>query len=468
MKKSPLGRVKHMPLLLSVTLIAMVVVPAPAIADGMAFDRSSFEPLKPHEQRAVLALGKGVEHMLIALDLRHKDAVWVFPVPGQPEQVIVDVSDSFVHLTGMDFVRHARTRAFAAFVITPLLAQIPFGLPLALPYYISYKRGRDVTTHMKVDKFGVHAEVITTNSPGSLNEYFREKGVSVPAKRLAPFREYLSDKYALVVCWVAPGTDDLSGMVESHRTTPDPPRTVDPCLLVRFPTEKGYYPLKATAGYGDVEIPVSLYVLGFVTVDYLPLKRSRAHPTRLQSNSYAVDYVRGSATLANWKENEAFPDMVKPPKDYAGGAFGDLSQQTVNFTRVTIRSRAALFTEDLRFSDEMPVEVKQALSYLKALDNNVLVLLLPLTVCVVSGALSGALAGLVTLNRVGLYAGLGPFVCLSYIGLAVALETYWRVKGDRYTIWRKVWFMAVYFVAYNVLVTIMGLAAYTIRPWDYF
>jgi hypothetical protein len=439
-------------------VIAGISGPGQVFADGMAWDSTSFRPLSVEEQRALIRHNDGVQRMLIALDLERKNAVWMFPVPGGPDQVKVDVSDSFPILHGPE-VRNLASRNSPVFWWVPLLTQVPNLITpvIVIPYYISYKasQARDVTTHRAVEKFGVHAEVISAQSPEGLRDYFDRHGLSTSADQLKPFRDYLSARYVMVVAWIA--SDVERGTAERQLEERASDRKIGtPCLFVQFPTERAYYPLKPTSGYGQESVQVTLRVLGFVSTDYRPLERSTSlRPGNEPNGVYGVYYVDGKAQLPT-EDGKIRYDAKAPSKDYLGGAFGDLSQQGLRYTLVSMRCPAECFTEDLWFSSDIPRDVDRALLTLKAADSRVIIALHVLLLSLLSGAISGQLL----FGRWHPYGVLGAFNLLTLIGVGLAVHAYRERLAERSRAFR---FVLVYTVVFHALTFALFAAA----PWCY-
>jgi hypothetical protein len=438
---------------LSLVLSVLLLFPSNVTADGMVFDRTSLTPLVPNEQRAIIHYKDGVQSMLIALDLQTENAVWVFPVPGRPDQVTVDVSEVFPKLEGgYDLRRLAKRQRHKDFLWLPLMTQIPL-MPLWGPYYLSYKRGHGpgVTKHMDVDKFGIHAEIMSAKSVKDLEAYLAQHGLSVKPERLAPFKDYLSDNYVLVVGWIS-SPDELSRSLGGNRYQY---QKKNPCLFVRFPSEKVYYPLKTTAGYGDAVIPVTLQILGLQTVDYPPLTRSVAvHPAKQEDDSYAVYYLRGSASTDNGPTKQSSRTPIMAIEDKKKGPIEEFMQQVSverpYYTLVTIKARAALFSQDLQALDQVPEDVRRAVAYLDTPPHPLLIVLWTAGLSVASGAL----AGLLLFRRLRPYAILGLFNLLSLLGLAIAVRVYHRRKGKAP---RTIRFVLIYAIVFHVLVyTLFG------------
>ncbi len=434
---------------------AILITPHPVHGDGMAFDWMSCLPLKQYEQRAIIRHANGIQNMLIALDLEARNAVWLFPVPGRPEAVSVDIGHSFPRLRGRTIQSSIRRTVAEWLILVPTLTQFPALFAHVVNYHLRFGAAADVIKHMEVEKFGIHAEIISAESVERLEAYLKGKGLNPSRARLASFREYLSQKYVLVVGWIA-ASDERGKTERKEDLQGEPGTTHNPCLLVSFPSANGYYPLKATSGYGAEKIRANLYILGFAEVQYGPLKRSTAYYLK-ETDTYAVHHVRGEAKLEVRKPDENHIIYVRPPEDYVGGALGDLSKRNLDYTLVMIYSRAASLTEDLQFSDKPPPAIARELHVLRVVEGTPL-LILALTVFF--AVVSGALTGLILYRRCRAYAILGLFTFLTLIGLVVAVYVYRTRRGEEFRVLR---FAMVYTLIFHAL----ALGAFISAPWGF-
>lgn len=121
---------------------ACLLAPGVARADGVAWsgrDYSALAPLTQNEQMAAIAYRDGIERMVIAINVemaQEDKGLWIFPVPGTPDQVKLDVVGSFPRFEGHDPRETARSgirglgRALRATQVYPLgrdFAEGPFG-----------------------------------------------------------------------------------------------------------------------------------------------------------------------------------------------------------------------------------------------------------------------------------------------------------------------------------------------------
>jgi hypothetical protein len=252
-----------------VLVILLFLAPTLAAADGMAFYHrpTSLDPLEVDEQRAIIAHKDGIQRMFIAITLgkpasaedASRAAVWIFPVPGSPDRVDVEVTDFIPELTGKDVGRAFKDAMYGT-VLAPIASQ-PVLLTFALFPFVPMAammglRAGDlgVTTHKKVDRWGIHAELISADSVDRLADYLRKQNVGVQPDKLKPFAPYLSDKYTLVVAWIR----SYEELIEKFPHYAEERGGGRPSLYVEFPSDKPFYPMRPTSGYGKKTVTVSL------------------------------------------------------------------------------------------------------------------------------------------------------------------------------------------------------------------
>ena len=257
----------YLVLFLGTLLGLFTVFPTVLRADGMAYGLSSLRPIEQNEQRAAILHRDGVETMIIAINIRpdeSESALWLFPVPGTPGQVKFDFVEAFPVFLGEDPRREA-AHLVASVMLLPALTQGWAIVPAVFAHPIwRVKVGRGVSVHEQTEKWGLQAEMITTPSVEALRTYLQEKHGDISEQQLQPFAPYLSG-HVLIAVRVTSRESLLKEFPEYGTQYSSADRW--PSLLVRFPTERPFYPLRPTSGYGQTVIPVRLFVVGHVKPD---------------------------------------------------------------------------------------------------------------------------------------------------------------------------------------------------------
>ncbi len=258
-----------------------------ARADGVAYEsdpESPFERSPQDEQIAAVAHRDGIEKLIIAINIdleEDEKALWMFPVPGTPDQVKLDVVDVFRLFEGYDPRQTARLqsrslgRALTATQIYPAL----FRLGTVTQGRAYPLNAGGVFVNDVVEKWGIHAETVKAASEQELARYLEKQGVGLPPGGLSAFDGYLNQDYVLVLVWIASWEEALKEFPR-FRTPPAWDADRWPCVHVQFPTERPFYPLRPTASYGDVPLEIKLFLEGhfdvarkeeldyFLSVDY--------------------------------------------------------------------------------------------------------------------------------------------------------------------------------------------------------
>jgi len=378
-----------------ILLALLLLAPALVAADGMAFrydHGSSLEPLHVDEQRAFIAHKDGIQRMFIAINLpdlssgenTSTSAVWIFPVPGGADRAHVDVTDFMPNLKGED-VEQAFRNLMEYGPLIPMVTQ-PHFLPLfAFPFFRPFgyagrlegaQRFSGVTTHKTVERWGIHAELITAVSMDHVATYLRGKNVNVEPELLNPFSPYLSDKYALVVAWISSRKEltekfpqHEADQGQAHRILIDP-KVIEgksrphkpaqpskwPTLYVEFPSDKPFYPMRPTSGYGKKSVRVTLFVLGWVAPDtssWTASEKSRMSPQLSYFEGKRASFDRNYEIFLAERAKDAQATGKKDESDEVRKSVARfltaIPEGEIPYTRVRLRSPAENFTQDLRF-----------------------------------------------------------------------------------------------------------------------
>jgi len=244
-----------------------------ARADGVAYEsdpESPFERSPQDEQIAAIAHRDGVEKLIIAINIdleQDEKAVWIFPVPGTPDRVWLDVLDTFPEFSGKNLRGQARMAIERVTAVMAVTQIYPVILPL---FFIATAGGSSgfepVSVHQAVDRYGVHAEAVSADSLEALSAHLAANGATIAGEDLRTFEPYVSDEYVLVLAWIASREELLREFPEVREGWWHSSQRW-PCLYVEFPTERAFYPLRPTSAYGRKWIWISVYVVGFVTLD---------------------------------------------------------------------------------------------------------------------------------------------------------------------------------------------------------
>ncbi len=335
-------------------LLMMALLAIPAYADGMSIERNPADSktyfTTEENQRAIILYRAGIEKLYLNIDAVSgaPGFFWIFPVPAKPEDTDIDVSPSPSLLQGVSVFEAATNKTKKMFMMSlatqlyPLVVLFPIvyrQAPLAREYIGASPAtkgtegyGERVTVHKSVSKLGVTTELVTTESIEPLADYIAEKGLELPLMAEIPLKEYIGEEYSFVVSWV----EDTGGRQFSR----DGYRwNRNPDVLISFPTQELYFPLKLTSVYGIQTIPIEIAVEGFVTPSI---------PTTIKGST-EVDY------LVSPEEFDALLGRIP-----AGNVL-----RLKKATSIEINSFANAFVEDLWMSPSPPMKASAAYSIYK-------------------------------------------------------------------------------------------------------
>jgi hypothetical protein len=269
--------------------------------------------------------------MAIAVNLpleEDEKAVWLFPVSGDPGDVKVDVIEALPAFYGSDPRKTARRhlQGFSSDLRWGVF--VPLGVVFGVAQYggamgeLATETGSTgVVVHLEVAKWGIQAEVVTAESVEALAAHLAEEGASLSAEQLATFGDYTGGDHVLVLAWIA----SLAELLEHFPEYKEQSYLYYhwPTLLVEFAAEGAFYPLKPTAAYGDMDLPLTLTVVGHVEPD---------------GPSVLTDHMKVRHLVG--KEEKITADEANPLA---------IPQGEVAFTNLTYKGPASNFTADLTF-----------------------------------------------------------------------------------------------------------------------
>jgi len=332
-------------ILLILTLLLLLPT---VLADGMVvvkpYDTWHFHD--EQQQLAAIDYKNGYQDMILSIDINEikgEKAVWLFPVPAQPERTVIDVVDEIPRYYGYDIKSLADRRIREALMIMRLSQIYTFPL-LGVRYYGRVHEDASVATlakqagvivHERVEKYGLTTELISTKDGTVLWNYLTLKGLELPETSRSVMNEYIGEDYSFVVSWISNSSEYKNGEYEGYQVgvsgkTAEPikyypnKRTIG--VKITFPTDKIYFPLKPTSVYESKRVPALIYVAGHVTPELYP-------EIELDSEvRYFSSYTYGFFNKAYSTGNDYTLIRINPPSKY--------------------------LTQDLWIEDKVPTEVK--------------------------------------------------------------------------------------------------------------
>jgi len=335
-------------------LFLFCLILKPVFSDGGMViydpDLDGWRAQEEERQLCAIHYENGIQNMVLAVEveeIKGEKAVWIFPVPAKPDKVLLDIVEEFPSFRGQELKSLKDDQAGDIFGIA-LASQVYTWPILILMSSIGmaamdskdntvgslYGRIEGVEVHEHIEKMGLTTELITAKEGDAFYDYLYSKDLQLPMYIENAFNEYVGKDYSFVVSWVSDINEfnKSSGYENGYYYG----GYSNPSLgvFVSFPTEKIYFPLKPTSIYKEAEIPVLIYITGYVTPELYSDISDKTEIEYFFDEDYGVS--EKSKTFFNKKE---YFDNLK-------------------YTKIKITSPASKFTEDLWINNNVPIEVK--------------------------------------------------------------------------------------------------------------
>jgi len=387
----------------SLFILALFFLPM-VLADGMIIDPYGYLPEK--QQVAAINYENGRETMLLSIEtdeLRSEKSVWLFPVPGDPNQVVIDVKDTFPRFSGSELESQARSNIERVFRATRYTQIYTFFFGIFSPIRTfggkSFQNaeaaidisGGDVTVYEHLEKNGITTEIIGADSGLEIYVYLRNKGLEPKFSTIPVLNDYIGQDYSFVISWIQ-DIEEVNPNLEDEYMIPSYyGKRIG--VLVSFPTDEIFYPLKPTSVYGSIEVPATIYVTGLVTPEiYQGIGNYVETRYYQQNNIYALEQL-----ISDYN-----PSQIK------------------TYTRIDINPPSKLLTEDLIIKQEVSGSVSYSAAIANQFKSNSNTFWIWLFIIGLS-ALTGTILGLLIFKQPGRFALVGLANCLTIIGLIIAV-----------------------------------------------
>lgn len=366
-------------------------------------------------EQSFINFENGTEKLIISLNIKNRshDAVLIIPIPAAPNSVKADVLSETPKFYGYNVSDRARKNLSIirdVLLYTQLYPIVPLVLSstsrneiassesnnLTLGGALDAAIDQGVTVYQHLEKEGMIAEVLSASNSDSLYGYLTQKGLKVEKDSIPIFRDYIHKDFSFVVSWISPSTSDVSAKG----------------LLMTFPTEKIYYPLKPGSVYSGRGMQKTVTVVGYVS------------PTLYSSdikNSTKVDYFYSSDDLS-------FKDFFS-----SDGGFG--------FTRIILNAEPQKYSQDLYISESAPIKILNA--HLINLHPFVYGLILLIIISFVATYLSSRLILSSQLQTPTGIIGLGILNCFTILGSIVGSRIFLQEKRSKFVITFSLIFVAI-------------------------
>ena len=426
---------------LALFLVLLLLIPY-AAADGMMFieDKDMWSLQPEQNQIAAVNYEDGMENLLISVspgsEFVGSRAVWIFPVPAAPGTVKTDVLKGYPRLTGGNFENHFSDAVRTATGAQILYATFPlscFGGAAVVLSFMSGMAGSiggpsDIIVYDRVEKMGVTTEVVSATSADSLRNYLIQRGMDPKVDERNLLQDYIGKNYTFVVTSIADvqkfRNQTAPAEVHHYYREENNWQANQVGVFVRFPTDRIYYPLKPTAAYGSREVPVLLYVTGYVSPVLYDAIESHTGVTYFTEDRYVPD----SALLPFFNGKTDFPEL--------------------KYTKIKITVPSDKFTDDLWIDPTPPAGTAFREWYIPSSA------VVSVIVYILFSALASFIAGVLvfrkkTVDRTILLLH-GLWNCATFIGFAIAT----RKKFPQAEYGKRGPYVLVFYVVFALLLSV--------------
>lgn len=372
-------------------------------------------------EQSFINFENGTEKLIISLDIKNtsRDAVLVIPIPADPSSVKADILSETPKFYGYDVSERAQENL--SHIRDSLLAtQIYPIIPIVLNSLLSQSFGviggistnsldgipksiqQDVIVYQHLEKNGMVAEVLSAANSDALYQYLIQKGLKVEKDSIPIFRDYINKDFSFVVSWINPSTVNISARG----------------LLMTFPTDKIFYPLKPGSAYSGHGMEKTINVVGYVSPKlYSDIK-----------DSTKVDYFYSTS-------GSVLKDFFS-----SDNGFG--------FTRIVVNAEPNKLTQDLYISENAPLKIlnAQLINLHPFIYSLILLIIISFvsTYLVIRWLLSSALVK-------PSFIGLGIANCLTLVGTIIGSRIFLKEKRFKFVVLFSLTFVALTLVSWFLL-----------------
>ena len=207
------------------------IAPASVYADGMIIRpdpyKKTWDYYLESDQQAFINYENGLQKMVLSMqpDSNNEtadatDIVWLFPVPAEPDKVVIEMIDSLPQLDGQDISEKAKSNLedLQRMLFGSQLYTIPFiDRHNVTPYYgiddalrSNFPGGaeydqveEDVVVHESIESDGITTEILTAKTANGLYDYLEEQGVEIEKGSIPVLDDYIGKDYSFVASWVS-------------------------------------------------------------------------------------------------------------------------------------------------------------------------------------------------------------------------------------------------------------------------
>lgn len=411
---------------------ALLITPFLVSADGMLIQPSPYGDGWDHpdedNQQVFINYENGLEKMILTIgikDQNQKGAVWIFPVPAEPEKVVIDVLTKTPNLTGQEIFIEAKENlddvkellnSTQIYPMVYYMIKSYFGMSESMGISSDLggrlggkednKRITDVVVYEHLEKEGIVSEIITAKTSTGLFVYLKGKGLNIDKDSIPVLNKYIGKNFSFVVSWLNLETPAISAEeiknnlgIDFNKTTNYREKNLQKGIFVTFPTKDIYFPLMPTSVYGSKVVPATIKIIGYVSP-----KVFKDIKNYTQTEYFIEDYYNSDPDLNNFYKYNSF------------------KSDFVRYTKITINAPSKLLTDDLWIENYAPFTTYIADFIIQ--HSYIIGFILLFFVSIMAGSLSAWLVFKEYRNYKDAFNfGLnGIYNCLSIIGVIIAVS----------------------------------------------
>jgi len=302
-------------------LFLTIISPSIVFADGGMFFYDLYDEaniLTETDQLSYINFDNGIQKMIIAVNAQSikqaKSIIWLFPLPASPEKIKIDIINKLPSFNGgllkghflkyydqlVNFLLYTQ---FFRFIITILESNI-------IELSNTNESENNILLTQRIEKLGLTTELISAKNSDSLENYLKNKKISVPQEFKKILNDYINNDYSFVISYVS-NLEKFSKI--DHQLG----------IYVTFPTNKIFFPLKPTSIYGNLKIPIKIFALNYVEPEILNNK------------------------VFNIKTKYNFNNNIQFGEEFNDFFFNKNINNNLRYTSIEIASAANRLTDDL-------------------------------------------------------------------------------------------------------------------------
>ncbi|MBN1263061.1 MAG: hypothetical protein JW991_01765 [Candidatus Pacebacteria bacterium] len=485
-----------------------------ALADGIILEKyplDRWDFLSETSQQAFINYEDGLEKMIIGVGLEKSDvaAVWIFPIPAEPEKTSIDVVRNFPDFKGEDIFEKAKinlkdignslreTQVYYPLVhalIMPSKSLNPWGLDLGLnnPFgSLSAETEPDVIIHEQLDKAGLTTQIITAKTAVGLYDYLKEKGLAIESGAIPVLNYYIGKEFSFVVSWINPKEPEIDislaeikkdvrsnffGRNQFGNQYPKYQKLVSEIKEKYFSgvfdyIKKNNLELISSQNEAFEELANGIFDNKEILIELYPSKKTKQSGHRGVLVTFPTAKIYFPLLPTSVYESQTIPvtirvlGYVSPEipskiKSYTNTAYYFAKNPLFNeelknfyepsdyikYTKIKINAPSRYFTDDLWIGRQTPI--KTHFAFLASENPVVIFLILLVLISFTTGALIGPLIFKTKFLNAGKYGLLALANCFSLLGLTAVMILINPKSGKNFSKEKKLWFVFLFSISF--------------------